>query len=150
MKNYSPIILVGKAQNHFDYKLNLLKPVTFKYLLVKEVKRNEWQMLLMVKDEEFDLDADALLWHMQDNGLLEIIVHGGGYLDFSHDMHFASISEFSIGFKSSVLSEAVSFLRKIWISIKSVNTSLASDISEDDIKAYHKIYTLDEVRKKDQ
>jgi hypothetical protein len=143
----SRFILVGDAQNYFDYN-NLPKNnknrQLFMCLLVKENYENAMsQMMLMIKDNPHKSYEDALLKHMRQKGLLEINVSGGGFIWFSEDMTNCSITGCPYLFKSMVYHDAATFLKT---SIPSI-IGVSGNQNTIKVAKYHKLYTLSEIIK---
>jgi hypothetical protein len=136
------LILIGEAENYFDEYCELLMKGVFKFLLINDKDRVP-QILLMIKGKPFDLHAQALLQHMQDSGLTDIEVHGGGDLHF-FDNGSISASELSDAFKSVIPEELIECSRQIWPSKKMYTTDV-DYLSNADFGKYHRLYSLDEV-----
>jgi hypothetical protein len=145
---YTPLILIGEAKNCFDDKYSLTKKEIFKYLMVAQ-NGKQLQMLLTVKDKPYELHAQALLSHMEDNKLSEIIVHGGGLINFGQYqyMEFVSLINSSYAFDGVAIPEVTSFLMSVWSSIKEIDVGDAIPVNPKNISKYHRLYTLDEVIK---
>ncbi len=141
----SPFIFIGDANDCFDNELNLLKEEPFKFLML--VVSNELKMLLMIKGKPYNLHAQGLKKYMEDEELKEIIVHGGGCINFDPNINYSNVSIFSYAFKGIDREEVSRFLKSIWPSME-VDTSEAYPIDKEKNKeTYHRVYTLEEVIK---
>ncbi|MES2930648.1 MAG: hypothetical protein V4665_02595 [Patescibacteria group bacterium] len=139
------IILIGKATEYLDEDFNLLKPEAFKYLLFKRTEESPLQMMLMIKDEPYQLHAQALFFYMQEKGLSEVIIHGGGVIKLLNNCNNIIFSGTSYAFKSVSKEELEAFIRGIWPDAE-ISMKMIAPLENDD-KAFHRLYLLSEVLK---
>ena len=75
------LILIKDAEKYFDSGTPLVRAY-LKYLLVKDPDKPHDQILLMEVHKPFEYHAEGLLYHMTQNGIKEMFVHGGGNVLF--------------------------------------------------------------------
>lgn len=86
----------------------------FKYLLIKETSGGPIKMLLMVLNRPFEYHAEALMCFMEDKGLSEVIVMGGGKIIFEPAGKEISITGKSYAFGTPSKQELLSFIQETW------------------------------------
>ncbi len=140
---YQPLVLIGEAEKCFDEQYTLPSIETdFKFLIIEEPNELP-KLLLMLLDKPFRLHAQALNQYMDDKGISNIIVRGGGYIRFYED---GSIGAFgtSFAFKSAVPEQLESCISVIWPSAD-VNTDDLEHLPDHDFKYYHRSYSIDKI-----
>ena len=142
---YKPLVLIGEAEKCFDEQYTLIREVDLKFLIIEEP--NELPKLLcMLLDKPFRLHAQALKQYMEDQGISNIIVRGGGHIRFYDD---GSIGAFgtSFEFKSAAPEQLESCIAAIWPSAN-VNTDDLEHLPDHDFKYYHRPYDIVQITEK--
>ncbi len=82
IKKEGQLILVGKAIKCFDSNLQPTVSNEYKFLIIKSPEDILPQILVMEEFEPFVYHAQALLCYMEENNLNEVVVNGGGKINF--------------------------------------------------------------------
>lgn len=143
-KTQPPFIFIKGAKDYFDENYHPLKrEKVFKFLMIFS-KGKPLQMMLMIPGQPFKLHAQGLLNYMDENGLTEITIHGGGRILFSQLGCRIEVFGRSYAFKPAWIQEVEAFLSSLELGLEARFHDLEF-LSQDDHKEYHRLYTRQEV-----
>ena len=110
----SPLILIGPASKYFDADLQPTAPTELKCIVVKELKSDEIQILLLKMYEPFEYHAEALLSYMKEKHLSEIMINGGGKVYFDPIEKTVRYYDKSYAFGYVCQDEVLNFSKHVW------------------------------------
>ena len=126
----NPLVLVGQGvRQYFNSKFQPTKILDLKFLIIKEVNNDFMQMLLMQMHNPHQLHGTALLEHMENNDISEIIVNGGGQVIFHPNESILFYGK-SYVFGTPCQIELMKFCKTIWPSMTTTSNidSIRKDI----------------------
>lgn len=132
------LILIGKTKELFvdGYPQ---KWEDLKYLLIQESSKESVKMLIMKEGEPYKYHAEGLMSYMEDKNLFDIIVRGGGKIDFQPGSKQISIRGKSYAFGTPAIDEIKKFIEDNWpkfflTSIPSYGEPLIKTYTKSEIK----------------
>ena len=111
---FSPVVLIGEAENYFDEKFQPTMKMDLKFLIIGEVGSTSLQFLLMEPNHPHEIHAQALLEYMKTNKLVQIMVYGGGKLRFYIEQRLVRFSDRSYSFGIPSESRLIELSKSIW------------------------------------
>lgn len=137
------LILIGSAKDCFDADMQPIRQQSFKYIVVKDPNKDYIQILVMVMYLPFEYHAEALLNHMDENNIPEILVNGGGKLSITpgESCYFHGKS---YAFKHPWPEEIEQLQKDIWPNLKFLNNSESS--AQGNMSVSGKLYTRAQVK----
>jgi hypothetical protein len=108
-----PLVLIGDVDQYVDSNLQpIIEGKFLKFLMIKDSTSEQIQMLLMQENRPHEYHAQALLQHMDNNNLAEIMVNGGGKVVFSKtNLKFLGKS---YAFNPFNIEEVSEFCKNLW------------------------------------
>ncbi len=107
------LIFIGKTNELFVNGYPQ-KWENFKYLLIQESSEESVKMLLMKEGEPYKYHAEGLMSYMVDKNLSDIVVRGGGKIDFQPGGKEIGVLGKSYGFGTPAVHEIKEFIEQNW------------------------------------
>ncbi|HTH93275.1 MAG TPA: hypothetical protein VL576_02235 [Candidatus Paceibacterota bacterium] len=138
----SQLILIKSVSEYFDADLQPTEFIELKYIMVKDPRRSDIQMLLMEERNPFIYHAGAALSYMHDNRLNEIMINGGGKVMINPKEKRMVFYDRSYAFGSASSDEVKAFAKALWPNFEIIDRS-SSDRKEMAVDG--KVWTRDKV-----